>query len=94
VNGHVTGRLVFNSSELIVAAAVAGLGLAWVPADAVEEHLRGGRLMTALDDWASSFDGFHAYFASRNASPAVRLVVDALRGDSVEAKIRRPNAPH
>jgi DNA-binding transcriptional LysR family regulator len=92
VNAHVTGRLVFNSSELMVAAAVAGLGLAWVPADAVEDHLKGGRLMTTLDDWASSFDGFHAYYASRNASPAVRLVVDALRADGVEAKARHPNA--
>jgi DNA-binding transcriptional LysR family regulator len=91
VNAHVSGRLVFNSSELIVAAAVAGLGLAWLPADAVEEHRTKGRLMTALDDWASSFDGFHAYYASRNASPAVRLVVDALRADGVEAKTRHSN---
>ena len=79
VNAHVAGRLVFNSSELIVSAAVAGLGLAWTPRDVVEEHLDAGRLVSVLDDWAAVFAGYHAYYATRNASPAVMLVVEALR---------------
>jgi DNA-binding transcriptional LysR family regulator len=79
VNAHVTGRLVFNSSELIVASALAGHGLAWVPVDLVQQHIAMGRLTSVLDEWAITFAGYHAYYATRRASPAVMLVVDALR---------------
>ena len=79
VNAHVTGRLIFNSSELIVAAALSGHGLAWVPLDLVQEHIVVGRLMSVLDEWAKPFTGYHAYYASRRASPALMLVVEALR---------------
>ncbi len=79
VNAHVTGRLVFNSSELIAAAALSGHGLAWVPIDGVQEHIAAGRLVPVLDDWAATFDGYHAYYATRRASPAVMLVLGALR---------------
>src|SRR6185437_14018791 len=79
VNAHVSGRLVFNSSELILAAALSGHGLAWLPLDMTQEHVQGGRLISALDDWAISFTGYHAYYASRRSSPALMLVVDALR---------------
>jgi DNA-binding transcriptional LysR family regulator len=79
VNAHVAGRLVFNSSDMVVAAALGGHGLAWAPADAVGEHLSSGRLVTVLDDWSQTFPGYHAYYATRNSSPAVGLVVEALR---------------
>jgi DNA-binding transcriptional LysR family regulator len=78
-NIHVTGRLVFNSSDMIVAAALAGYGLAWVPDDTVAEHIAAGRLVSVLDDWSQTFSGYHLYYASRSSSPAVRLLVEALR---------------
>jgi len=58
---------------------LAGHGLAWVPDDVVAEHIAKGRLMSVLDDWAASYPGYHLYYASRRASPAVALVVEALR---------------
>jgi DNA-binding transcriptional LysR family regulator len=76
---HVKGRLVFNQSDLIVAAALAGHGLAWVPDDIVAKQLLAGRLIIALDDWAITYPGYHLYYASRRASPALALVVEALR---------------
>jgi DNA-binding transcriptional LysR family regulator len=79
MNAHVTGRLVFNTSDLIGAAALAGLGLAWVPDDLVEKHIAAGRLVSVLDDWAATYPGYHLYYASRRASPALALVVQALR---------------
>jgi DNA-binding transcriptional LysR family regulator len=79
LNVHVTGRLVFNNGDLMVDAALAGQGLAWVPEDMVREHVAAGRLVTVLDDWAMSYPGYHLYYASRRASPALMLVVEALR---------------
>jgi DNA-binding transcriptional LysR family regulator len=79
VTAHVTGRLVFNGSSLIVEAAVTGHGLIWVPEDIVAEHVAAGRLTKVLDDWAITYPGYHLYYASRRASPALALVVEALR---------------
>lgn len=79
LSAHVSGRLAFNASELIIAAALAGLGLAWAPVDTVDGHIAAGRLVSVLDDWAATFPGYHLYYASRSASPALALVVDALR---------------
>ena len=43
INARVAGRPRFNSSDMIVAAALAGHGLAWVPDDAVAAHIDAGR---------------------------------------------------
>jgi DNA-binding transcriptional LysR family regulator len=43
---------VFNTTELIVGAALAGLGLAWVPRDIVEGHIASRSLISVLDEWA------------------------------------------
>ncbi len=79
LRAHVTGRLIFNASDMIAAAAVAGHGLAWLPDDAVGEQVAAGRLVTVLDDWSQTFPGYHLYYATRSASPALGLVVEALR---------------
>jgi DNA-binding transcriptional LysR family regulator len=79
VNAHITGRLVFNGSDLIVAGASTGYGLIWVPADIVAEHVAAGRLTKVWEDWAITYPGYHLYYASRRASPALALVVEALR---------------
>jgi DNA-binding transcriptional LysR family regulator len=80
IHAHVTGRLVFNWTNMIVAAALAGHGLAWVPDDAVVgEHIAAGHLVSVLDDWSQTVPGYHLYYASRNSSPALALIVEALR---------------
>jgi len=79
VNIQVTGRLVFNTTELIVSAALAGHGLAWVPVDLVKESIAEGRLTAVLNDWAVTYPGHHLYYPRRGVSPALALVVEALR---------------
>ena len=39
----------FNSSDLIMSAALAGQGLAWVPDDIVGDHIDAGRLVSVLE---------------------------------------------
>lgn len=79
VSAHVKGRLAFNRSDLIAAASMAGHGLAWLPEDMVHDDVAAGRLQTTLDDVSMSYPGYHLYYASRRSSPALMLVVDALR---------------
>lgn len=83
MNVQVTGRLVFNTTELTVAAALTGQGLAWVPAGIVNESIAAGSLTAVLDDWAVTYPGHHLYYASRSStSPALALVAEALRAPS------------
>lgn len=63
---------------MVVAAALGGHGLAWLPDDAVGEHLSSGRPVAVLEDWSQSYPGYHAYYATRNYSPAMGVVVKAL----------------
>ncbi len=77
---HVEGQLVFNNIFMRLNAALAGLGLAYLPEDQVRSHIAAGRLMRVLADWCPSFSGYHLYYPSRRqSSPAFALVVDALR---------------
>ncbi|MDQ2150144.1 LysR family transcriptional regulator [Alcaligenaceae bacterium C4P045] len=79
VNASTSGQVIFNATDMVVAAAVAGHGLGWVPATLATEHISQGRLVPILEDWAVSYPGHYLYYATRNASPAVALVVEALR---------------
>ena len=77
---RVEGRLVFNNIALRVNAAVEGLGLAYLPEDAVKAQIGDGRLIRVLDDWCLPFSGYHLYYPSRKQpSAAFALLVSALR---------------
>ncbi|MDB5489070.1 MAG: LysR family transcriptional regulator [Reyranella sp.] len=77
---RVEGPLVFNNLALRLHAALAGLGLAYVPEDRVLTYLADGRLVRVLDDWCAPFSGYHLYYPSRRQpTPAFALLVDALR---------------
>jgi DNA-binding transcriptional LysR family regulator len=83
LNVRVEGQLVFNSSKQILDAALAGFGVAYLPEDTVKPHLERGRLKQVLDNWCAPFPGYHLYFPSRRqSSPAMSLVIDALRHKS------------
>jgi DNA-binding transcriptional LysR family regulator len=77
---RVDGQLVFNSAAPIVAASLAGLGLACLAEDQIAGHVAGGALVRVLEDWCPPFPGYHLYYPSRRQpTPAFSLVVDALR---------------
>lgn len=80
LNVRVDGQFVFNGFRQILAAALAGMGLAFILEEVVEEHIAEGRLVRVLEDWCSVFPGYHLYYPSRRQpSQAFALVVDALR---------------
>ncbi|MDG2525939.1 LysR family transcriptional regulator [Stenotrophomonas sp. HITSZ_GD] len=80
LNVRVEGRLVFNSIDRILDAALDGFGLAYVPEDLAAAHIASDRLQQVLDDWCPLFPGYHLYYPSRRQpSQAFALLVDALR---------------
>ncbi len=73
-------RLVFNGIFQVLAAALDGFGLAYVPEDLARPHLVEGRLKRVLEEWCPPWPGYHLYYPSRRqSSPAFALLVEALR---------------
>ena len=80
LNIRVEGQFVVNDSEQMVTAALAGLGLAFLPEDMALAHIARGRLVSLLEEWCPVFPGYHLYYPSRrHSSRATRLLVEALR---------------
>ena len=80
VNVKVDGQTIFNSTALMLQAALDGLGFAYVPHDLMKPHVDAGRLIPVLEDWWPTFPGYHLYYANRRQlAPALALVIEALR---------------
>jgi DNA-binding transcriptional LysR family regulator len=77
---RVEGQLTFNNISLRVNAALAGLGVAYLPEDTVLGYMAEGRLIRVLADWCPPFPGYHLYYPSRRQNAAAfAVIVDALR---------------
>lgn len=80
VDLRVNGQLIFNGAYQMLAAALSGYGLAFLPQEMAQPHLDAGRLRAVMEDCCPSFPGLHAYYPShRNSSRAMRLVIEAIR---------------
>jgi DNA-binding transcriptional LysR family regulator len=79
---EVDGPLTLNDQDLMVEAALDGLGLAYVFEAQVEKLLASGKLVRVLDDWCPAYPGFFLYYPSRRQLPAaLRAFVDFARDD-------------
>jgi DNA-binding transcriptional LysR family regulator len=77
---RVEGQLVFNTTTQMLDAALAGLGLAYLPEGLTQPYINKGRLKRVLEDWCPRYPGYHLYYPSRRQpSAAFALLVDALR---------------
>jgi DNA-binding transcriptional LysR family regulator len=76
----VDGPMTLGNLNLMVEAALAGIGIAWVPHYLVAEHLASGRLVRVLAEWSPSFPGLCLYYpANRHPPTALRLFAQAVR---------------
>ncbi len=77
---RVEGQFILNGTTPMLNAAIAGLGLAYVPEDLAQPYVNTGALKRVLEDWSEPYSGYHLYYPSRRqSSPAFALMVDALR---------------
>jgi DNA-binding transcriptional LysR family regulator len=77
---RVEGPLVFNNSDLIREAALAGQGLAFVYEDEAAADIAAGRLTRILVKWCPTFPGYYLYHPSRRQTPpALAALIAALR---------------
>jgi DNA-binding transcriptional LysR family regulator len=80
VNVRVEGQLVANDIALLRLGAIGGAGIAYLLENYAQLYLDSGELVRVLGDWCAPFPGYHLYYPSRRQqSPALRVIVDALR---------------
>ncbi len=82
-NGHAVtvkpGRgPVFNDGDLLVAAALEGLGILYILEDLVAAAIADGRLTRLLEPWCEPFAGYHLYYPDRRGTAAFGLFKEAL----------------
>nr|WP_181701745.1 LysR family transcriptional regulator [Chthonobacter albigriseus] len=80
----VEAPLTVNDTNLIVAAALGGAGVAYLLEDVLAEHIAAGRLVRMLDGWCQPTPGFHLYYSGRrHMSAPLRALIDHLRHAAV-----------
>jgi len=76
----VPGNLTLDHPDLMVQAAVAGLGIAYVPEHCARTWLDGGALVTVLDDWCPEIPGLYLYYPGhRHVPAALRAFIDVVK---------------
>lgn len=77
---RVEGQLTFNHLPSRIEAALAGLGIIYVPEDSVAQFIASGQLEPVLQDWCEPFTGYHLYYPSRKQhTAAFAKLIDAVR---------------
>jgi DNA-binding transcriptional LysR family regulator len=74
------GALTLDESGLMLEAALAGAGLAYIGEPSAADHIAAGRLEVVLADWTPPYPGLSLYFAGRRHIPArLRALIDLIR---------------
>ena len=73
----VTGRFAANEMQAVIAAAIAGWGIAQLPYQVAEALIRDRRLRQVLGDYTTPVGGLYAvYPSSRHISPLVKAFIE------------------
>jgi DNA-binding transcriptional LysR family regulator len=76
----VPGQLTLDDSDLMLAAALAGEGLAFVSDIAATRSIEAGLLVPVLEDWSPEYPGLCLYYPSRRNIPArLRAFIELIR---------------
>lgn len=80
VDAVVGGTVIANHQDIVVPAALQGLGILYAyNDDGIAEALQDGRLKRVLADWSLTVPGLHLYYSSRRyVLPALRAFIDCL----------------
>jgi DNA-binding transcriptional LysR family regulator len=77
---RVTPRFTVNDLEIMRAAAIDGIGIAWMPEFVCADDIRKRRLRHVLPEWRSTETPLHAvYPTARHLSPKVATFIDLVR---------------
>jgi DNA-binding transcriptional LysR family regulator len=76
----VEGPLIVDDVELVVRAAIDGVGLAFMAEESAAPHLASGALVRVLEDWCPPYPGFFLYHPRQRRLPAaLSALIETLR---------------
>jgi DNA-binding transcriptional LysR family regulator len=76
----VNGPLIVDDTNLVIHAALAGVGLGLAYEEQIAEYVAKRRLIRVLEDWSPPFPGFYLYYPGRrHQSAALTALVHGLR---------------
>jgi DNA-binding transcriptional LysR family regulator len=70
VEVSVSGPLIVNNMELMVRAALDGIGIGYTVDTYVTDHIAAGRLVVLLKDWSPARHSYYLYYSGRGQLPA------------------------
>jgi DNA-binding transcriptional LysR family regulator len=85
----VKGPITLDSHRLMIAAAVAGIGLAQMSEGSVADELADGRLVRVLEDWTPAYPGLCLYYPGHRHMPAGLRAFIALVRDTAASRYRK-----
>ena len=87
----VEGATIFNDGDLILDAALAGQGVAYLFADVVAPFVADGSLVQVLDGWSTAWPGYFFYYANRrHQAPALAALIEEVRARSTKLQTGEP----
>ena len=76
----VDGPLVVDDVQLLIRAAIDGVGLTFLMEEHAAPYLANGKLVRVLEEWCEPFAGYFLYYPSRRQQPAVlSALIETLR---------------
>ena len=88
---RVPGLITINNTAATIAAAKAGVGLAYLLESRIAAEIGDGSLRVVLGAHAAEGEPFHMYYSSRrHKHPALRTLVDIIRGQQMLAPLQSP----
>ena len=86
---RVPGAITINDTATSIAAAKAGVGLAYFLEQRIAAELEDGSLRMVLEEHAARGEPFHMYYSSRRHNhPALRTLVNIVRAQQSLARLR------
>ncbi len=86
-----TDTLVFNDNDMMLQAALAGLGIARLYEGLVNAHIAAGRLIPLLPSWQGAGSYLYLFYHNKsNMLPALRQLITVLKAQGKENSSRVP----
>jgi DNA-binding transcriptional LysR family regulator len=77
---EVDGPMIVNDTDLMVQAALDGVGIAYLLDQQAQPYIDTGALVHIMPEWMPSFGGFYLYHSSRRQTPPqLRAFIDFLK---------------
>ncbi|MDR3436095.1 LysR family transcriptional regulator [Telmatospirillum sp.] len=90
----VSGPLILNNADLVIAAALQGVGIGYMYEDYLAAWIEAGQLVPLLEDWSPRQSRYYLYYTSRRQlPPPLKAFIDFVKASATERTRRLSRNP-